>query len=90
MTNVPPAPTPKAESREMYGEIAALISSLAKAFSLTEAAVIPALEKGEIAMDFGKDANGNPFVTATHGEKTARIYQGAIKHAPQDGTPTER
>jgi hypothetical protein len=77
----------KSESREMYGEIAALVSSLAKAFALTEAAVITALEKGEITMDFGKDANGNPFVMATHGEKTARIYQGAIKHADVKSGP---
>ena len=71
---------PRSDSREMYGEIAALVASLAKAFALAEPAVITALEKGEITMDFGKDANGNPFVMATHGDKTARIYQGAIKH----------
>jgi hypothetical protein len=75
------------ESREMYGEIAALVGSLAKALGLTEAATITALERGEIAMDFARDTNGNPFVTATYGDKTARVYQGAIKHAPDETKP---
>jgi hypothetical protein len=29
-----------------------------------------------------RDANGNPFIAATHAGKTVRVYQGAIKRAP--------
>jgi hypothetical protein len=69
------------ESREMYGEIANLIASLAKVFALSDAEIIAALERGEIGMDFGQDANGNRFVAASYLGKTARVYQGAVKHA---------
>jgi hypothetical protein len=68
------------ETREMYGEIASLIASIAQAFALDDATVIGALERGEVALDFGKDANGNTFVAATYAGRTARIYKGAIQH----------
>ncbi len=71
--------------REMYSEIGALIGAVAQAFSITEAEAIAAAEQNRLAMEFGRDANGNPFVTATlDGKASARIYQGAIKHAPKD------
>ncbi len=73
----------KPESREMYGEIAALMASLSKALALGEADCIAALERGEIALAFDRDANGNRFVNATYAGKAVRIYQGAIKHAPE-------
>lgn len=71
----PPAP----EHREMYAEIAALVGSLAKTFAMKDADVAAALESGAITLDFATDANGNRFVAATYGGKTARLYQGAIK-----------
>ena len=76
----------KPESREMYGEIATLIATLAKAFVLTDADTIAALERGEIAVEFGQDTNGNKFVAATYEGRTVRVYQGAIKHSE---TPPE-
>jgi hypothetical protein len=69
--------------REMYSEIGALLGAIAQAFSITEAEAIAAAEQNRLAMEFGRDANGNPFVTATLDGKSARIYQGAIKHAPK-------
>lgn len=71
--------------REMYSEIGALIGAIAQAFSIAEAEAIAAVEQNRLSMEFGRDANGNPFVTATLGGKTARIYQGAIKRAPEAG-----
>jgi hypothetical protein len=76
----------KPDSREMYGEIATLIASLAKALVLTDAETIAALERGEIAVDFGQDANTNKFVAATYQGRTVRIYQGAIRHAESPST----
>ena len=72
--------------REMYSEIGALIGAVAQAFSITEAEAIAAAEQNRLSMEFGRDANGNPFVTATLDGKSARLYQGAIKHAPKDET----
>ncbi len=69
--------------REMYSEIGALIGAIAQAFSITEAEAIAAAEQNRLGMEFGRDANGNPFVTATLDGKIARIYQGAIKHPPK-------
>lgn len=74
---------------EMHAEIAALIGALAKAFDIPEAEAITAVERGAIAMDFGRDESGNPFVAAKLGEQTARIYQGAIKHPKSGGSPAE-
>ncbi len=70
------------DTREMYGEIATLIGTLAKAFILSESVTIAALERGEITIDFGEDHNGNRFIAAGYQGKVARLYQGAIKHAP--------
>ncbi len=74
---------------EMHAEIAALIGAIAKAFSIPDMEAIAAVERGAIAMDFGRDESGNPFVAATFGEQTARIYQGAIKHPKSDDSPGE-
>lgn len=68
--------------REMYSEIGALIGAIAQAFSITEAEAIAAAEQNRLSMAFGRDANGNPFVTATLDGTSARIYQGAIKRDP--------
>jgi hypothetical protein len=71
------------ETREMYGEIAGLIGALAKALALEEDAVIAAVERGALALDFGADDNGNRYVAATYQGRTARVYQGAIRHPPE-------
>jgi len=78
--DTPPKPP---ENREMYNEIAALVASIGKAFGRPESEVIAALEKNAIAVDFGRDENGNRFVLATFEGKTARLYQGAIKQEPE-------
>ncbi len=69
--------------REMFSEIGALIGTIAQAFSITEAEAIAAVEENRLAMEFGRDENGNPFVAATLDGRMARIYQGAIKHPPK-------
>jgi hypothetical protein len=71
------APSP--ESREMFAEITALMASVAKALDLTEAETAAALERGEVTLRLDRDANGNPFVAASRGGTTARVYRGAIK-----------
>lgn len=83
---MPHDPPPKPpENREMYSEIAALVASLGKAFGCAESEIISALEKNAVALDFGRDENGNRFVLATFAGKTARLYQGAIKQEPEKG-----
>jgi hypothetical protein len=74
------------ENREMYGQIAALVAAVGKAFAKPESDVIAALEKNAIGLEFGSDENGNRFVLATFEGKTARIYQGAIKQEPGKGS----
>lgn len=78
-----PPPSSQSESREMYGEIAALIASLAKAFALSEPKAAEAIESGAMILDFEDDDSGNRFIAATFAGQTARIYRGAIKHSPQ-------
>ena len=79
----PPPPSP--ENRELYSEIAALIGSLAKSFAIKDSEVAAALESGAMALDFGRDANGNRYVAARYQDQTARVYQGAIKREEGGG-----
>ena len=72
-------PPPK-DPREMYSEISALVGTLAKTFGLKDSDVAAALESGAMTLAFSQDANANRFVAATYGGKTARLYQGAVKH----------
>jgi hypothetical protein len=74
----------KPETREMYAEIASLVASVAKVLALTEADTIAAIERGAITLDFREDAHGNRYVAATYQGRVARVYQGAVKHAPGD------
>ena len=53
---------------------------LAKAFDLQGEATAKALEDGSMSLVFGQDEAGNRFVEASHAGRSARIYQGAIKH----------
>jgi hypothetical protein len=75
------------ESREMYAEIGSLVASLAKALEINEADTAAALEQGEITLELARDSNGNAFVAARHGDKTVRVYQGAIKRPGQEPPP---
>ncbi len=71
--------SPPPDPREMFGEISALMGSIAKAFGLDESAVTSALEHGDIDMSFETDSNGNRFVLAHYQDQVARLYPGAIK-----------
>lgn len=75
------------DNREMYDEINALVGSLAKAFEIDEKQVVEDLEAGRIALDMAEDENGNRYLAAVRGDRTARIYQGAIQYdrPPQGG-----
>jgi hypothetical protein len=85
----PKPPQNPPDNREMYNEIAALVASIGKAFGRPESEVISALEKNAIALEFGRDENGNRFVLATFEGRTARLYQGAIKQEPEKGGPAK-
>lgn len=67
-------------NREMYDEVNALVGAIAKAFDLQGEATAKALEDGSMSLVFGQDEAGNRFVEASHAGRSARIYQGAIKH----------
>jgi hypothetical protein len=75
MTKPPRAP----ENREMYSEIAGLIAALAKSFAIKDSEAAAAVESGAMTLDFGRDTNGNPYVSASYRGTVARVYQGAIK-----------
>ena len=81
MTHPTEPPQKPKDPREMYAEIAALVGTLAKTFSLKDAEATEALESGHMTLDFAKDANGNRYVVAALGGKTARVYQDAIKRS---------
>lgn len=85
------APRPQngkeADRREMYAEIAALVGALAKSFGMKEADAAAALESGAMSLDFAQDANGNRYVAAAYGGKSARVYQGAIKREEEPKGP---
>ena len=66
--------------KEMHGEIAALVGAIAKALDLSEADTARHLEAGDIAMVLGDDERGERFVQVTCQGRTAKIYQGAIRH----------
>lgn len=76
------------DNREMYNEINALIGSLAKAFEIEDKQVVEDLEAGRISLDMTEDENGNRYIAATRGERTAKLYQGAIQYdrPPEGGT----
>jgi hypothetical protein len=74
------------DSREMYSEINALVGAIAKAFEIEAEAVVRAIETGQIGMAMETDANGQPYVAASYQGKAVKVYQGAIKYAPE-GTP---
>lgn len=68
------------DNREMYNEINALVGSLAKAFEIDDKLVVEELEAGRIRLDMAADDNGNRYISATRGDRTAKLYQGAIQY----------
>ncbi len=71
------------DEREMYAEMNALLGTLAKAFDLEPEQAARAVEAGEIAIAMQEDARGERFLAAEYRGRSAQIYQGAIRHAPQ-------
>jgi hypothetical protein len=71
--------------REMYGEMNALLGAIATAFGLQPDRAARAVEAGEITIEMREDARGERFLAAQFEGRTAQIYQGAIRHAPESG-----
>jgi frataxin-like iron-binding protein CyaY len=69
------------DNRELYDEINALVGAIAKALDREPEAVAKDLESGAVVLSLETDDNGNRFVAARQGERLARVYQGAIRHA---------
>lgn len=70
------------DNREHYDEINALVGAIAKALDMEAEAVARDLELGAITLSMAEDDNGNRYVEARHGGRTAQVYQGAVRHAP--------
>lgn len=68
------------DNREMYEEINALVGSIAKALDLEAETVAGDLEAGRISISMDSDENGNPYLNVVRGDRTARIYKGAIQY----------
>jgi len=71
------------DNREMFEEINALLASVAKALEMEPEDAVRAIEAGEIAMGMETDEEGRNYIGVAHRGKVSRIYQGAIKHAPE-------
>ncbi len=71
------------DPREMFEEVNALLTSVAKALEMEPEEAVRAIEAGEIAMSMDVDEEGRHFVGVTHGGRQSRIYPGAIRHAPE-------
>ena len=72
-----------AENREMFAELNALLTAIAKALDLEPEAAAKAIEAGEIAISMEVDEEGRHFVGVTHAGKTSRVYPGVIRHEPE-------
>lgn len=75
-----------AEGREHYEEINALVGAIAKALEMPDKDVAQEIESGAIVLSLGEDDNGNRFIDVRRGERTAQVYQGAIRHASGSGS----
>lgn len=75
-----------AEGREHYEEINALVGAIAKALDMPDKDVAQEIESGAITLSMGEDDNGNRFIDVRRGDRSAQVYQGAIRHA-SDGEP---
>ncbi len=71
------------DEREYYAEVNALLGAVGKALDLTSDETVKALEAGDIAMEMQVDDLGQHFVAVTFQGRSAQIYQGAIRHAPE-------
>ena len=71
------------DNREMFAELNALLTAIAKALDLEPEAAARAIEAGEIAIKMEVDEDGHHFVGVSHGGKASRVYPGVIRHAPE-------
>jgi len=65
-------------SREMFEEINALISAVAKALDTSETEVVTAIEQGRLSMELLNDPEGVNFVRVECDGKSADIRQGVF------------
>jgi len=77
------------DSREMFAELNALLTAIAKALDLEPEAAARAIEAGEIAIKMEVDEEGRHFVGVVHDGKTSRVYPGVIRHAPEEPAAEE-
>jgi hypothetical protein len=75
------------DRREHYEDVNALVASIAKALDKPHEEAAREIENGTITLTMGEDENGHRFVEARRGADTAKVYQGAIRHAPDSGPP---
>ena len=66
------------DQHEMHDRISALIGAVAKAFDVSDAEVISAVEEGRLSMEMMEDHEGQNFLHATLDDRQAQIYPGAI------------
>lgn len=71
------------DQREMYAEVNALLGAIAKAFDITPEQAARAVEAGEITMGMAEDERGERYLDAAYAGRKARLYQGAIRYAPE-------
>lgn len=72
------------DPREGYTGVNALMASIGQAFDLQAEVAARAVETGEIVLSMDRDEKGRPFVLATTGDRSVRIYRGAVRPAPDD------
>lgn len=72
------------ENREMFAELNALLTAIAKALEIEPEAAARAIEAGEIAIKMEVDEEGRHFVGVTYRGKASRVYPGVIRHAPEE------
>jgi len=68
----------------MYREVNALVGAVAVALKIETEQVVRAIECGAVAMDLQADERGEHFIAVSYQGKTARIYHGAVHHAPTE------
>ena len=72
------------DSREMFTELNALLTAIAKALDLEPEAAARAIEAGEIGIKMEVDEEGRHFVGVDYAGKTSRVYPGVIHHAAEE------
>jgi len=70
----------------MFSEMNALLGAIAKAFGAQAEQVARAIEAGEIAIEMQEDDRGERFLAVQYQGRSAKLYQGAIRYVPEDGS----